>query len=357
MKLEPKDIPLDDILLDPNNYRFREEKEFELAPSDKLHIDVNQNRSAQRLKLDNIELVRSIKSNGFLPVERVVVSAYDHIPGKYIVIEGNRRISSLKQIQDELGQGLFGDDNLQGIIEGVPCLVAEGEGLPAFRESLMGIRHVGGIKQWGGFQRAQLIFELRTTHGLDPATVADRVGLSVHEVNRRFRAISALNQMMEDEEYAEQSDPTMYPLFHEAVALPAVREWLGWDNDTNSFRNHLAKEQFYDLLITRTDDEGVKSEPKLVTYQDVRQLREILANAQAKSYLLNPKEKFSTAVSAANQEEIQRKWRDEVAQALSALKAITLTEIGSMVDEDSDNLKALAAEAQRVLDAQGKLQA
>lgn len=357
MKLTPKEISIDDIILDPNNYRFREEREFRLVPDDKLHLEVNQNKALQRLKPEIPDLVRSIKSNGFLPVERVVVYEYPHSPGKYVVIEGNRRISSLKQIKDELSQGLFENDALSGAVAGVPCLIAEGEEIPAFRESLMGIRHVGGIKQWGGYQRAQLIFELRKIHGLDASTVADRVGLSVQEVNRRFRAISALNQMLSDEEYGEKADPTMYPLFHEAVALPAVRDWLGWDNEANEFRNNLAKEQFYDLLITTVDDEGLKTDPKLVTYQDVRQLREILANPQAKSYLLNPKEKFSAAISAANQDEIQRKWRDEVAQAVSALRSITLNEISSMSSDDSDNLSSLIAEAKRVIEAHGKLQA
>lgn len=358
MQLVPKDVAIDDIILDPNNYRFRDDPNFQLVPKDKLHLDVNQNRATAKLKGEIIELTKSIKSNGFLPVERVVVYQYETDPSKYVVIEGNRRVASLKQIASEIQQGIFVSEELSETIEAVPCLLAEGAEeatVAAFRESLMGIRHVSGIKQWGGYQRAQLIYELRTTHGLDATTVAERVGLSVQEVNRRFRAISALNNMLKDDEYGEKASPAMYPLFHEAAALPAVRDWLKWDNDTNEFKDNTTREQFYNLMVGTEDDEGQRIEPKLQTYQDVRQLRDILADPQAKSYLLDPDEKFATAVSAAARDQIQRKWRDEVAQALSALKSITVSELVSIGDSDLAALNTLINETKRILDTHAKL--
>ena len=50
----------------------------------------------------------------------------------------------------------------------------------------MGIRHVGGIKQWGGYQRAKLIADLRDEHDLEPGDIAEKLALSVVEVNRRL---------------------------------------------------------------------------------------------------------------------------------------------------------------------------
>jgi len=255
-------IPIDKILLDPNNYRFREEKDFQTIPDDKFHIDINQKRAAQKLKPEITELIKSIKSNGFLKVERVVVAKYGDTDS-YFVIEGNRRIAALKQIKDEIDAGIYESVPLAEILAGVPCLLAENDNdLPAFKESLMGIRHVGGIKEWGGFQRAQLIYEMRKSHGLDAATVSERIGLSVQEVNRRFKAISALNQMLNDEEYGDKGSPAMYPLFHEAVALPVVREWLGWKDESNQFENNNTREQLYALLLGTSDEEDYKTDPK-----------------------------------------------------------------------------------------------
>lgn len=196
---------------------------------------------------------------------------------------------------------------------------------------------------------------MRKSHGLDASTVSERIGLSVQEVNRRFKAISALNQMLNDEEYGDKGSPAMYPLFHEAVALPVVREWLGWKDDANQFENNNTREQFYNLLLGTSDEEGHKTDPKLNTYQDVRALREILPNAQAKSYLLNPKEPYATAVSAANQQAVQSKWRDEVNQALAALKTITLLEIQSITEDDTSSLSTIRSEVTRILDAHEKL--
>lgn len=357
MNLVDVEIPIDKIFLDPNNYRFREEKDFQVIPEDKFHIEVNQKRAAQKLKADIPDLVKSIKSNGFLKVERVVVAKYGD-SGDYYVIEGNRRIAALKQISDEIEAGIFENQNLNDMLKNVPCLLAENtEDLPAFKESLMGIRHVGGIKEWGGFQRAQLIYEMRKVHGLDAGTVSERIGLSVQEVNRRYKAISALNQLLSDEEFGERGSPAMYPLFHEAIALPVVRDWLGWKDETNQFENNIAREQFYYLLVGMQDDEGHKTDPKLNTYQDVRALREIVPNAQAKSYLLNPGEPFSTAVSAANQQTVQSKWRDEVNQAIVALKAITLGEIESIDTDDLSSLESIKSEVERIVTAQLKLKA
>ena len=147
----------------------------------------------------------------------------------------------------------------------------------------------------------------------------------------------------------------MYPLFHEAVALPVVREWLGWKEETQQFENGISREQFYQLILGGEDDEGYKIDSKIKTYQDVRALREIIPNAQAKSYLLNPKEPFTTAVSAANQLAVQSKWRDEVSQAITALQSITLSEIESIEQEDIESLKKIEKEVGRILEALSKL--
>lgn len=349
MKLAPVSIPLNNLLLDPNNYRFRDSSDFYPVPENKFHLEANQNRALSLLKADNVDLVRSIKANGFLEVERVVVAKYDETE-QYYVIEGNRRIAALKQIQQELASALFSDPALAATIEAVPCLVAESaEEVPGFKESLMGIRHVGGIRQWGGYQRAQLIAELRNTHQLESTAVAERLGLSVHEVNRRYRAYSALRQLLDDDEYGDRGRPTMYPLFHEAVAIPTIRDWLGWNDATGAFDKVQEKEQFYGLITTSEDEEGVKKEAKLSTYQDVRQLREILQNPQAKSYLLDPDAPFSQAIAAANQAEVQKKWRDEVKQASAAIQNITALEMLNMDNADKQLLSKLKSTIETLL--------
>ena len=58
-----------------------------------------QKETMRLLKAESLsELIKSIKSNGFLPIERIVVSPHGE-DGFYLVIEGNRRVAALKMIQ------------------------------------------------------------------------------------------------------------------------------------------------------------------------------------------------------------------------------------------------------------------
>ncbi len=79
-----------------------------------------------------------------------MVAPYEHEDEKFLVIEGNRRIAALRQIRDEYEGGIDIPDGVVNVLDAVPCLVADGPDQEAyFREALMGIRHVGGIKEWG----------------------------------------------------------------------------------------------------------------------------------------------------------------------------------------------------------------
>jgi hypothetical protein len=119
----------------------------------------------------------------------------------------------------------------------------------------MGIRHVGGIRQWGSYQRAKLVTELRDRFQLDGAEIGARLGMSTQEVNRRYRAFKALGQMQGDPEYLDRASPSMYSLFHEAVALPVVRTWLDWNDERSEFEDEDSLHQFYELIAPTEDED------------------------------------------------------------------------------------------------------
>lgn len=147
--MESKALPLDELLLDPNNYRLQEQSGFVACAPERFHLERVQGGTLQRLREEALKpLQDSIVSNGYLEIERIVVVPYEHADDKYVVIEGNRRVAALRQIRDEYEGGV---DIPQGVVErfnAVPCLVVdEGGDTPFFREAIMGIRHVGGIKE------------------------------------------------------------------------------------------------------------------------------------------------------------------------------------------------------------------
>ncbi|WP_010411283.1 ParB/RepB/Spo0J family partition protein [Citromicrobium sp. JLT1363] len=360
--MEPRDIPLDDLLLDPNNYRLQDNDTYNLVNEERFAEENVQERTLKKLSKHSLkELVRSIRSNGFLEIERIVVTPYEHAEGKFLVIEGNRRVAALKQLRDDHEGGIDVPDSVINVFGAVPCLIADGDGEEFFKEALMGIRHVGGIKEWGGFQRAKLIADLKNTHKLESSDIADRLGMSVQEVNRRYKAFSALKQMEEDEEFGEYANPGMYPLFHEAVSLPVLRNWAGWDADTNRFENEENRDILYSLITPPPpDDEDATeddTEPKITSYNQVRQLREILPNDEARACLLQKNKSFLDAQTIVKRDEISKQWRGEVGEAITALKKISALEVEDFSEDDIGIVKNLISTSEKVLEIYEKIKA
>jgi hypothetical protein len=362
--MEILDLELEQLLLDPNNYRLQESDDYKpVENEDYADTDV-QNETLKRLRKEKVsDLVRSIRANGFLPIERIVVTPYDDQSGdvdsldsdasndlkRYIVIEGNRRVAALMSIAAELKAGKKLPHNLEDTLSAIPCIIVDDNAVSAFTRTLMGVRHVSGIKGWGGYQQAKLIYDLRTQDKLAASEIADRLGMSVQEVNRRFRAFSALKQMQEDEVFGGHAGPSEYALFHEAVALPAIRDWLGWSDKTLTFDNDSTREQFYGLL-SPVELENDESEAKITSYAQVRALREILPNDEARAALLNPDLGFLDASIIARRDELSQQWKNEVSQAATALSKLSAIEIKNMKPEELAQLDALAKVATDIIE-------
>lgn len=353
--MRAENIPLEMLLLDPNNYRLQDEAGFRTTPADRFHLDLVQRTTVQRIALSGLkELHDSIIANGFLPIERIVVTPYEHpeAPGKFLVIEGNRRVASLRQIKQEVEGGVPVPEDVVATLAGVPCLVVDATGQEAhFRETLMGIRHVGGIKQWGGYQRAKLIADLRDGYALDAPEVAAKLGLSTREVNRRYRAFKALQQMRDNDDFSDFAEPALYPIFHEAVERGEVRDWLGWDASSNRFTHDEPLEQFYRLITPSTAEDGGADRPaKIKSYGDVRQLQNILPNPEAKRFLLDPERPFLDALTISSREQLSRKWRSELTEAAASLESIGALEVGNFGSEDVILLERLISAASQIRD-------
>jgi len=348
--LEEKSLPVSALLLDPNNYRFQDAKNYASAAESRFAEISVQTRAQARLREEGLaELKNSILHNGFLPFERIVVREYDE--EHYLVIEGNRRVAALKWIAQDNSAGVMVGDELVAVLDAVPVIaVTNSADDPALALSLMGVRHVGGVRQWGGYQRAKLVTELRDDFEFDTGEVAARLGMTAHEVNRRYRAYKALLQMMEDEEYADVAEPEMYLLFHEAVSSTAVKEWLTWNNDTLHFENAEALRQFYSLITPgQAEEGGADRPPKITSYQGVRDLREILPVPEARRQLLNPDSSLSDALALAKADDLAKSWATQVAEAVAALKSVGAIELRRLPDDELASIKDLSTLAQELL--------
>ena len=122
---------------------------------------------------DILELKDTIKTIGYLPMDRIVVRKWKGKPKdgrqKFVIIEGNRRISALKWLLQlhEIGKETFNAEQLKNYKE-IEALVLDDNIAPNTALLILpGLRHISGIKEWGPYQKAKAVFELRKS-GMPP---------------------------------------------------------------------------------------------------------------------------------------------------------------------------------------------
>jgi hypothetical protein len=237
-------VSLGQLILDPNNYRLADEKEEKQIPdseAENLEQETLKRLEKQRLG----ELKDSIRNNGFLEMERIVIRLLDTKKNlsegneenkKYIVVEGNRRTAALKSLKTqytstELGQELANKFNSINVI----LIEGDKKQLLTYSATLMGIRHVSGPKKWDGFQSAKLINDLYD-EGNSFTKIGDILGITNREVGRRFRGYQAFKQMRADLVFKSKVEPRHYGLLLEFLASSKQgKDWLDWNDSTFRF--------------------------------------------------------------------------------------------------------------------------
>lgn len=166
-KIEIIYIPLANLLLDNGNPRLAGE-----STQDDQEEIISQLYQHEELE----ELAGSLAIHGFLPEEPIIVvpersqdfdainkdNAADY---NYIVIEGNRRVSSVKLLLDEsMRATLDVDDDFPKITS--PDIRENLQTIPAiiYRErknvdAYLGIRHIAGNRKWDAYAKARYIYD------------------------------------------------------------------------------------------------------------------------------------------------------------------------------------------------------
>ena len=341
MNLSEIAVLIDDILLDPNNYRFIDNDKFKRKIDTKFHIQSVQETTLVMLEKTESyqlgELKSSILNNGFVPIEKVVLKKYEHEAGKYVVVEGNRRVATLKILLSENRNGVaaLSPDQITEFTN-LKCLLLEASNIREAERTIMGIRHIAGAKNWGAYQQAQLIHELVDEEGHQIDEVAEKLGMTKVEANKRYRAMKALKQMEDDDEYHDKAKKEFYQLFRELVTTPAVRETFGWNHAKAEFTDIHKARQFYELIAPQTDGSSVK----LVTYNDVRRLRIIIGNPLALECLFDPDRSFREAISIA-EPELKSKMQIDSSAISNYLSFITSLPVDSLISLDAQQVEMI----------------
>jgi hypothetical protein len=348
--LAPISLSLGSLLLDPNNPRFSElGEELNPVPETRFADERVQASTFEKMKdpmFDVAELRDTIKTIGFLPMDRIVVRkwkgpAHDSAP-KFVVIEGNRRVSALKWLIDlhEIGKETFDEGQLKNFTD-LQCLLLNDALAPASANLILpGLRHVSGIKEWGAYQKAKAVHALRQS-GMSSQEAAQSLGLTTRAANSAYRCYLALENMKKDEEFGEHAEPRMYSYFEELFKRPNLRAWLDWNDETEKFANGDRLREFYSWMIPQGEE---NKPPKLPEAKSVRELSEILADENALNILRLPEGTLTRAI-ARYEVDHPEDWYPKVLAATAALRSLTPDMLRSL---DETTLKNLTELKQRV---------
>lgn len=339
--LSPKTLKLTELLLDPNNPRFSELREDYATVAESRYADEKVQQIANtkmRNALFNVaELRDTIKTIGFLPMDRIVVREWDNPNGdsRYVVIEGNRRVTALKwllQLHEEGKENL--DDEFLKSLEQIESLILDRAAAPDSAQLILpGLRHVSGVKEWGPYQKAKAVYHLRQT-GLSPQDSAQSLGLSTRAANQSYRCFLALENMASDEEYEERVTPDMYSYFEELFKRPVVRDWLEWDDAAEKFKNTTNLSDFYSWIVKPEDGEDSQ---KLPEAKSVRELALFINDDAAMSVFRSDSGNLTRAL-AKFEVDHPEDWFPRITEARAALRALTPDILRSL---DNESIKAI----------------
>ena len=361
--LSPITVSLAQLLLDPNNPRFAElGEDIDQVPEIRFAEEKVQKATYDKMKTPKfnvVELRDTIKQIGFLPMDRLVVRPWRCEEGaaKYVVVEGNRRVTALNWLIElhDAGKETLTAEQLEKIST-LEVLLLDDERAPKSAKWILpGLRHVSGIKEWGPYQKARTVHELRLT-GRTPQEVAQSLGLSTREANQLWRAYLALEQMKADEEYGEYAEPTLYSYFEEVFKRPNVREWLGWKDDEQRFTKPSELHEFFGWMKGEKNEEGELGSPKLPEAKSVRDFSKVLGDPKALS-IFRASDGSLTHALARIEAEQQMDFGPTVENCETVLGSLSPDVLRKMTQPDVERLNSLRTRIEQLLQDRERLTA
>ena len=213
-QLTPINLNVEDIYLDPNNPRFVGD-DWRTIHDDEIDKENVQSDTRKRMaRFYNVEKLRmNMEVNGYLPIDRIIVRRFKL--DKYVVLEGNRRITAAKQILSSHQPGSEVSEAVLQSLSSIPCLEYTGSDTEA-SWIFQGIRHITGIVGWSAYNKAKLLSERwDEDKGITLTEVGKQFGLSRYGAGQWIRGYRAFRQAKDESNYSREIDEKVYPYFQE----------------------------------------------------------------------------------------------------------------------------------------------
>jgi hypothetical protein len=285
-------IPVGLLKLDPSNPRLPER--LLNAPESEV---LNWMLSDSTLT----DLMASIVENNFFSGESLIGINDEIEPGKVTIVEGNRRLASVKL--------LINPDLATNKAKTVASLARESSAknntpssLPVYVvdkrvdvENYLGFRHVSGVKEWPVIAKARYLYSLFTSRNAgDPniyKILAKEIGSKAGYVKRLIIGYQIFEKIRKqgfyDLDYLSEETFDLSLITDAATKYPEIAEYIGVDPNSQKPLGNINDHNFKSVFswLYERDEHG---ETRLGESRNLSVLSKILASPEAtKAFVLN----------------------------------------------------------------------
>lgn len=313
-----QDIHIDDLLFDPDNPR--------------LPLTRRSNNNSEvfeyLIKKENLfDLMASIGVNGFYPTEPLIAVPSNDDAGKFVVVEGNRRLAALKLLSNP-GFATIKRTLVDELVETaifkpttVPVVVN------ASREEVLdylGYRHITGVEEWDSLSKARYLSQLYDFHAAQPdftakpdvpelyRKLARIIGSRADYVNKLIRGYKIYSHI-HDQEYYDidglNEETFSFSLLTTAISYGNISDFISLSENDNVWKYN---DERLGELVTWIFEKGPENVKRVPDSRDLQTLNKIVVSEKALSifregkpldyarrFTDEPKEFFQKAIDEA----------------------------------------------------------
>lgn len=213
-------IEVEKLLLDDKNFRL---------PEDSAGFTQNQLIELLARDYSLIEIGQSLADNGYFPEEPLI--AVRGPKDKFTVVEGNRRVATLKLLLDpelakrlKLLEWVHLAKQCKYKLTPVPVILydTKEETVP-----YLGFRHITGVKMWEPFAKARFVNHLVLERGRSFKGVAKEIGSRAATIRANYIAYRLVVQAREHFGVDTEGAQRDFGVLYRSLSSRGVREFIG----------------------------------------------------------------------------------------------------------------------------------